>query len=660
MINCKYYKLLILIFCIYFGIFTCKDVYANDKNPFDNLARAITAGRFVAWQDIKTVKDLAIWYAALNTKQVIDYKALQALLIRHPNWPSMFSIRKLVEQKMPAYLHPEQIESWYLRFPPVTGEGLRLYMQALTTMRKLDTASNVLKKHWTKIKLTNKETKHFTKRYGHILTDKDHRDRADYLFWKGRLEETTYIYDSLADGDLALVRARIKLARVEDGVDEAIRSIPSSMINDSSLQYARLYWRRKKDMDMRAAELLSPDTMPKNLIEPAKWWRERHILARRAMQDKNFKQAYILASGHKQKGSFAFAQAEFLSGFLALRFLDQPRQAFDHFYDLYNNVKTPVSLARASYWLGRAAEQMNDKQVSRKWYMEASNYPSTFYGQHAVEKLGDIDIKPVLINQEPLIDTKQFNKFTQDKNMRMLHFLHLAGLDKYARPFFTRAISRAKTTSDYMAIIDLGRKTGQYHYNVFASKKLLSKKKISLFNKGYPVLPSHWRSNSNSPDQALVHALIRQESNFETTAKSPAGAMGLMQLMPATAQETRISMKIPRPSTGKKALTSNPTYNIRLGSKYLQNMLGKYDGSAVLAIAAYNAGPGRVNTWLKELGDPRKISNKEKHDDQMIDWIEQIPIYETRNYVQRVLENRFVYTYRLEPETRYVRLSSLF
>ncbi|QKK06622.1 MAG: lytic transglycosylase domain-containing protein [Pseudomonadota bacterium] len=206
-----------------------------------------------------------------------------------------------------------------------------------------------------------------------------------------------------------------------------------------------------------------------------------------------------------------------------------------------------------------------------------------------------------------------------------------------------------------MMLVEMGKDTQQYHYNVFAAKKILSGAKSILFEDGYPALPKTWMPRRSARDITLTHALIRQESNFETTAKSPAGALGLMQLMPATAGQTRVKLGIPRPANGVDALLSDPAYNIMLGTTYLEQMLDRYNGSAVMAVAAYNAGPGRVDRWLKEMGDPRSAG-----DEAMIDWIEMIPIYETRNYVQRVLENQFVYMYRFAPETQFVRLSSLF
>ena len=285
------------------------------------------------------------------------------------------------------------------------------------------------------------------------------------------------------------------------------------------------------------------------------------------------------------------------------------------------------------------------------WRLE----PATFYGQHAVEKLSDVDIRSVLTGSTTKINAAEQKAFAQNDNLRALIFLHGAGLHDEAQPFFRAALIAAKTPSEYMMLVDLGRNTQQYHYNVFAAKKILSEAKSIVFEDGYPALPEDWLPGRGARDITLTHALIRQESNFETTAKSPAGALGLMQLMPGTAGDTRVKLGIPRPANGVDALLSDPAYNIMLGTAYLEQMLDRYRGSSVMAVAAYNAGPGRVDRWLKEMGDPRNMS-----DDAMIDWIEMIPIYETRNYVQRVLENQFVYLYRLAPETQFVRLSSLF
>ena len=659
MINCKPHHLISLVFGLLVlsggTLIDAKSAMAAN-NPFTHLQNAVQSGSIKGWKDVQSVKDLSLMYVALQTRQEVGYKTLQGLVSRHPNWPEMYKVRKLVELKMPKDARPYDVEEWFQKYPPVTGEGLQIYLSALKKMGHKQQLRTALTKAWPKIELSSTETISLITKYKHILTEQQNRKRLDSLFWKKRFKESEYMQRFVSKDYQKLTDARMRLMRQRNGVDQAVRAVPQSLQNDSGLQYARVYWRRKKDMDTGATKLLHPDMRPKTIEYSKKWWTERHILARRAMEDKEYRKAYNLVSVHWQTGgSFPYAQAEFLSGFLALRFLNKPRRAFDHFHKLYKNVKTPVSLSRAAYWLGRSAETLKQPTVARQWYLAAAKYPTTFYGQHALEKLDSIDVRRLLKTAPPAINQAAMDKFAQTENMRMLRLLLTAGLDDYARPFFQRALSSAKSASDYMAIVNLGEETKQRHFKVFASKKILSKDKKIVFEKGYPVLPKSWQPRRNRQDLTLMHAIIRQESNFEITVRSPAGALGLMQLMPGTAGDTRRKLGIKRPKNGAGALTTDPAYNVLLGSTYLQQMLNRFDGSAVMASAAYNAGPARVSRWINEMGDPRGHGSH-----AIIDWIERMPIYETRNYVQRVLENRFVYTHRLSSGATDVKLSQLF
>ncbi|TVQ85057.1 MAG: lytic transglycosylase domain-containing protein [Micavibrio sp.] len=629
---------------------------AEAKNPFAGLKQAMQSGRITALADVQMAHDLSLWYVALNTGQDTDVRQLQEALRRHPDWPQAHSIRILIERKIPARAAAENVIGWFEEFPPVSGTGLQKYLGALDRAGQAEKLHQVLKAAWPGISLSAAETSELAAGYRHLLTAADHRARADMLFWRNRLTESAPVIALLPAEERRLAETRIRLIRLDSNVNAAINALPENLQNDAGLIFARVFWRRNNDLNDRAAELLMPDTLPADLgAAPERWWRERHILARRAMAEKDYRRAYELAAAHRQERGFAFAQAEFLAGFLALRFLDEPRKAIDHFHRLYQNVTTPVSVSRAAYWMGRAAEQLGNETVAQQWYETAAMHPATFYGQHALEKLGTLDVSRILMHMRVPVDREARQKFTANSNMRALAFLHAAGLSDQTQPFFRNALAAAQSPDDYMALIELGKKTGQTHYNVFAAKRLLSENRTIVFEDGYPLLREEWLPRRSRRDLPLIHALIRQESNFEMAARSPAGALGLMQLMPGTAGETRERLGIPRPAEGAEALLTDPAYNITLGSTYLQQMLDRYGGSAVLALGAYNAGPGRSDRWIRELGDPRRMSAEE-----VIDWIELIPIYETRNYIQRVLENRYVYMYRLQPETEFVALSSLF
>jgi soluble lytic murein transglycosylase len=329
-------------------------------------------------------------------------------------------------------------------------------------------------------------------------------------------------------------------------------------------------------------------------------------------------------------------QAEFLAGWLALRFLDRPEDASRHFRALYENVSTPISLSRGAYWAGRAAEALRRPEEAAQWYGLAAQHVTTFYGQLAAERLspGGLLVMPA----EPEPDAETAAAFAGRELVRIARMLNrISPEGDREGPFVRRLGLDAATAEEHVLTSRLALDLARPDLAVWAGKQGVQNAVIAAA--GYPVIDM---PRSGNPDPALVHALIRQESTFDRRAVSPAGARGLMQLMPGTAQEVARKLGITHSNV---RLTDDPEYNVTLGSWYIQNLLERFNGSYVLAIAAYNAGPARVQGWLRQFGDPRAEGI------DPVDWIELIPIYETRNYVQRVLEGMYVYRARLNGGT---------
>lgn len=408
------------------------------------------------------------------------------------------------------------------------------------------------------------------------------------------------------------------------------------MRKDPGLLYERLRWRRKNDLDAGAVEILRRMPSADKIHNLEDWWKERHIIIRRLSEKKDWKNAYALAAAHKQKEGLSFAQAEWLAGFLALRYLHQPARAYTHFDKLYRGVSSPISQARAAYWAGRASEGFKDKTISQRWYKIAAAKRTTFYGQMAAAELRMADSLPHMAL--PTLTSDDKTRMESQELMRAAILLARAGLHKQAAQFFKAFTAKEDTPAAYYfaahkaADLDLTN-------TALSIAKQATNKGMFLTAQSYPVITGNMRGVNL--EWALVHSIIRQESMFDTAAQSPAGALGLMQLMPATAREVAGKAGL---SYSHLRLTSDPSYNITLGSSYLGRLLKRYDGSYPLAIAAYNAGPGRVDQWIKTFGDPRigQVS--------LIDWIELIPIYETRNYVQRVMEAVYIYRLRLHDQ----------
>jgi soluble lytic murein transglycosylase len=401
--------------------------------------------------------------------------------------------------------------------------------------------------------------------------------------------------------------------------------------NDLGLLYDRMRWLRRQNRDSEAIALLAiaPPTLPHADL----WWNERAILARRALESGDAKTAYELARDHRQASGSALADGEWLSGWIALRFLHDAKAAKDHFSTMLTSVGTPISISRAAYWAGRAEEALNDQAAADTDYAKAAGYIGTFYGQIALAKVNPS--AHLTLPPQPQIAGLDARSFSNRELVQVTELLGSIGLSSRGDPFVRRMAELARTPEDALLAMRLAKSNNSLAAEVQVSKKLMQGG-MPVLADGYPVIA---QLGPKAPEPALVHAIIRQESLFDAGAVSPSGALGLMQLMPATARSVAAKMKIKRFNPAQ--LTTDPRTNVVLGSNYLDGLVDRFDGSYVLAIAGYNAGPGRVSGWIGENGDPRA-----KLEDT-IDWIEKIGVGETRNYVQRVIENLQIYRARL-------------
>jgi soluble lytic murein transglycosylase len=368
---------------------------------------------------------------------------------------------------------------------------------------------------------------------------------------------------------------------------------------------------------------------PATLVRPELWWNERAVQVRRALANGEASAAYKLASNNGLSRGAAYADAEFLSGWIALRFLGDAADALKHFQTLHDNVSYPVSLARGAYWAGRAAEALGDEETSQTWYKEAVSYPTTFYGQMARLRLEDLSVPT-----DPPVSIEDAKAFAADELVRAARYVAHSTDRTLFRSFILRLVDRAQTPAEHRLISALADHEG-YPEVAVAASKASARKGVILIDNAYPKRTMPAGANTIEPELAL--AIMRQESAFDARAVSSAGARGLMQLISPTAQGVAKVLKLP---FDRDRLTQDPDYNIRLGTRYLGDLVDQFGGSYVLAIAAYNAGPARVRSWSRNGGDPRKGAL------DIVDWIEMIPLSETRDYVQRVIENLEVYRAR--------------
>lgn len=566
------------------------------------------------------------------------FAEIVGFIIANPNWPNLSDLRRAAERQMPEDLSPAFAAAWFADYPPLTFDAAMQYAEALETIGRDEVLKSFVNARWISIRVTSDQQRAFLNRFGDLLEAGAHEARLETLLWANRASEARRITPLVGRDLTLLAEARIRLAsRRRSGVDRAVSAVPAALSSDGGLIYERARWRRRADLTEGAIEMMA--LQPEQPTNLRKWWTERNILARRLFADDDYQGAYDLLADHKQEGGIAFAQAEWFAGWLALRFNGRPELALEHFRRMFDSVTTPISLARGAYWMGRSYEAMSDQTAATNWYRLASLYDTTFYGQLATGKLDQPSV--VRLPPEPEVPVEVADAFVGGEMTRIVLALDQIE-EEILSDRFLRSMSRgARDDPAQLALTTrLAVAIERRHIAVRNAKRAVS---IGppLIQASYPLVPLP--SASSGPETALLLALIRQESEFRVDAISRSGARGLMQLMPATARRMSNALGLPHST---RRLTADADHNIRLGSEYLARMLERFDGSYIMAVASYNAGPSNVAKWVEQWGDPRGPGV------DPIDWIESMPFYETRNYVQRVLENTQVYRLRRgEPPT---------
>ncbi len=576
------------------------------------------------------------WLSYTSPNSGYSFEQISGFMDKNPNWPLQKTLQRRAEEAMNRNTDNNVVLRWFKKHHPITANGMERYGAALLAVGDRKHGRAVIREAWLKGNFGRRQERTFYKRYRRMLTSKDHVRRLDRLLWEGRYWPSMRMLWKVNTAWRALGEARIMLRHMRGNVDKAIARVPDKLKNNPGLVYERVRWRRRKGKYSSARELLA--NVPDNPVWPEKWWKERSFLARNALREGYISEAYDIAKKHDglSKGA-GFAESEWLAGWIAMRFLRDNDVAKKHFMTMLNAVKYPVSRARGAYWVARSIEAMGKKDAET-WYRTAAGFTSTYYGQLAAARLWPGRSIKLPSDPKPMEDEiKAFNKNDLVRAVRVMG--RLKESDRIA-PFVT-ALSRHRTTPGWRKLCaSLASLSGRPDLAIWVAKKSGRDGRV-LIEAGYPavsppLLPAPYRNPVI--EAPLMLAMIRQESAFYTRAISHAGARGLLQVIPRTARRVARRMKIPY---SRKRLISDANYNLIIGQAYIFELIDKFKGSYILALASYNAGPARAIRWVRDNGNPREDSV------DAIDWIEMIPFSETRNYIQRVLENLQIYRLRL-------------
>lgn len=583
-------------------------------------------------------------WKSLQDSSGYPFETYARFLLAHPGWPGEMSMRRSAENALSAGTwSPGTAVTYFRRYPPLTGAGRTRFAEALAATGSRDEANLAAEKAWVSGSLSASDEAKLIGGFSSALTPADHDARMDMLLWQGSIQSAQRQLALVTPSKRPLFEARLALRTNAANASDLASATSTIGAGDPGYLADRAAWFRNNNASPSARSLLARrQALTSRPGNPEKWFEALLTYARGAAADAQYSTAFDIArqiddaypagtdvSEQPYGERDDYTSLAWLAGQTALKQLGQPADAIGMFTRYGSASKTPTTQSKGFYWAGRAAEAAGRREEANRYYARAAGFRDMFYGQLAIERLG----QPLTPPGDPLmkpVDPQVRAAFYNREAVRAAQYLGTVGAWQDQTAFVRQIAIDAKTDSDHVLATELSRTLGRPDLGVMVGRSALQNGLSEYSTVGFPSV----RVPAASQDSwTMIHAIARQESQFDRAAVSHAGARGLMQLMPGTAREAAGKLGM---SYEPGSLTSDTDYNIMLGSSYFERVYRLY-GSYPLALAAYNAGPGNVNKWLKANGDPRMPGT------DMIDWIEAIPIYETKNYVQRVLENAVVY-----------------
>lgn len=596
----------------------------------DGIARGI---------DDKAVRGMLEWVALRSLTNVVSFERIAEFLDEFPNYPGTTPFRRRAEAALVTdRRRPDTIRRFFHGREPISPAGRVALARALAAEGRQDEAFALARRTWLEDHLGAGLEKIVLDNFGDKLTPAHHRLRSERYLFAGNGEAALRNAARVSKDYVTLAKVRLTLAKAKGPIaQKQIDAVPAALKKDISFAFLQAQQARRSGKAADAAKALADIPRDPTLLGDGDgWWTERRLVARKLLDEGDAKAAYAVVSGHGAEDAAERIDAEWHAGWIALRFEKDAERAAKHFAEAAKIAETPISVARAAYWQGRAADALDKAEAAQAFYARAAEHPVAYYGQLARARLGLNDLPVRRTIAAPLAHLPGFKAAT------LLYDIEAPDL---AGQMLIDLSQRLHDTAALEAIADMARQRAD-------AKTLLTIGKIAL-QRGFPLdeaaFPTfgvpEFPTVGDPMERAIVHAIARQESAFDPAAVSHAGALGLMQMMPATARETARRAQLP---FELERLTRDPLYSAQMGAAHLNDLLGDWRGSYILTFAAYNAGSGNVKKWITAYGDPRLPEV------DAVDWVERIPFTETRNYVQRVMENLQVYRQRLNQRTAYI------
>lgn len=584
-------------------------------------------------------------WKALQQSESLPFANYARFLLNHPGWPSEAVLRKSAEKNLRADTDsPALVIAFGRRFPPLSASANLRLAEALLSQGESDAARAAARQAWTLGALAPEDELRLLGRFANALSISDHDERMERLLWSRAAPTAARHLAQTSPAKRALFEARLALQT--NAPDAAIRSAQLDRFaqNDPGYIADRAIWLRAAGQNGAARAWLG---MPRQLaaapLDPVRWLDLLESVAEAAAREGDWHAAIAIArqvdstypaGTDVRQRSFAerdsYTDITWLGGTAALHKAGRAEDAVRMFDQYARAARSAQGRAKGLFWAARAAERAGRRELAQSYYGAASEFIDQFYGQLATEKLGRALALPVT-NVTLAISASERDSFANSEIVRAAMLLGSLGNWAEQTRFVRTIAAGAKTPLEQALAAELGQRLGRNDLSLLVGRQAREEGNPDYLRAAFPMMrvPA-----DHAGSWTMIHAITRQESQFDREALSHAGARGLMQLMPATARETAVAAGVPYDLSG---LTRDPGYNVILGSTYFGQLMDRFGGNYVLSIAAYNAGPGNVSKWLRTIGDPRQPGG------DILAWIDAIPLSETRNYVQRVIENAVVY-----------------
>ncbi len=588
-------------------------------------------------------RKLAEWVILRSDNTNPKFQRYAAFVNANPSWPHSPLFRRRAENALwNDKLDDSVVDAFFGKSKPTTAKGRYILARTLLTRGDRAGAAALVREAWRTQEASADVEKQVIAMFGDMLTRADHKTRMEQRLYSDDVAAGLRAAERLGGNEVAIARARAAVNAKQNNAKALLDAVPAAARNDAGYIFARVQWLRKDNKLEEAGKLiLTAPKDPEALVDLDQWWLERRLLVRKLLDDNDAQTAYRVAreAAPPMRGNYR-VDAHFTAGWIALRYLHDPATAASHFAHIPEGTDSPHALARGGYWQGRAAEAMGQRAQAKAFYETAAQHTAAYYGQIARARLGLADLG---LRGPPSFTPQEQAALSNLEIVRAAEILY--ALDE--RDMLTSIFAElGESGTDTAGMAVLGETAGKH-----GDGRAMVHLGQGAYGRGLPLdyyafptvgLPDY-KPIAPPIEPAVAYSIARQESHFNQKVVSTAHAMGFMQVTPEAAQDTAAKFKAPY---NRARLLSDPVYNMQMGAAELSNLLTGYNGSYILTFAGYNAGRGRVRQWIAAYGDPRdpKVDP--------IDWVERIPIAETRNYVERIMENLQVYRARFGGGTK--------